>query len=108
VSRTILIMAAGTGGHIFPGLAIARELHSRGWDVHWMGTPCGDGEQARRRGRLSHRHREDGGRAQQGPVAWALLPLRLLIAFWQASVAIFRIRPTSCSRWAATSRFPAG
>src|SRR5207344_1287412 len=41
VKRTILIMAAGTGGHIFPGLAIAKELELRGWDVHWMGTPWG-------------------------------------------------------------------
>ena len=43
MSRTILIMAAGTGGHIFPGLAIARELASRGWNIHWMGTPTGMG-----------------------------------------------------------------
>ena len=41
MKRTILIMAAGTGGHIFPGLAIAKELELRGWDVHWMGTPWG-------------------------------------------------------------------
>ena len=39
--KTILIMAAGTGGHIFPGLAIARELVARGWAIHWMGTPAG-------------------------------------------------------------------
>ena len=34
-------MAAGTGGHIFPGLAIGQELTQRGWRVHWMGTPAG-------------------------------------------------------------------
>ena len=32
-ARTILIMAAGSGGHIFPGLAIARELKSRSWSI---------------------------------------------------------------------------
>ena len=37
----VLIMAAGTGGHIYPGLAIAKELELRGWNVHWMGTPRG-------------------------------------------------------------------
>jgi len=41
VSRTILIMAAGTGGQIFPGLAIAKELAARGWRIAWMGTPAG-------------------------------------------------------------------
>lgn len=34
----ITIMAGGTGGHVFPGLALADELQSRGWDVHWIGT----------------------------------------------------------------------
>ena len=39
-AKTALIMAGGTGGHIFPGLALARELRARGWRVHWLGTPA--------------------------------------------------------------------
>jgi UDP-N-acetylglucosamine--N-acetylmuramyl-(pentapeptide) pyrophosphoryl-undecaprenol N-acetylglucosamine transferase len=37
----LVVMAAGTGGHIIPGLAIAREMQSRGWTVSWLGTSHG-------------------------------------------------------------------
>jgi len=41
LSKRIMIMAAGTGGHIFPGLAIAKTLQERGWEVSWLGTTHG-------------------------------------------------------------------
>ncbi len=34
----VLIMAGGTGGHVFPALACAREFQARGYAVHWLGT----------------------------------------------------------------------
>ena len=37
----LVIMAAGTGGHIIPGLAVAREMQGRGWSVSWLGTAHG-------------------------------------------------------------------
>ncbi len=36
---TIVVMAGGTGGHIFPALATATELQARGYCIHWLGTP---------------------------------------------------------------------
>lgn len=39
--KRLLIMAAGTGGHIFPGLAIAQTMSARGWQVSWLGTAHG-------------------------------------------------------------------
>ncbi len=39
--KRLLIMAAGTGGHIFPGLAIAQTMRDRGWQVSWLGTMHG-------------------------------------------------------------------
>ncbi|HZV98253.1 MAG TPA: undecaprenyldiphospho-muramoylpentapeptide beta-N-acetylglucosaminyltransferase [Methylophilaceae bacterium] len=41
MSKTLLIMAAGTGGHIMPGLAVAEAMQARGWAVHWLGTGHG-------------------------------------------------------------------
>ena len=38
MSKRLLVMAGGTGGHVFPGLAVAKELKAQGWDVHWLGT----------------------------------------------------------------------
>ncbi len=37
----LVVMAAGTGGHVIPGLAVARELQSRGWSISWLGTRTG-------------------------------------------------------------------
>src|SRR5512139_3434777 len=37
----LVVMAAGTGGHVIPGLAVAREMQSRGWSVSWLGTAQG-------------------------------------------------------------------
>lgn len=39
--KRLMIMAAGTGGHIFPGLAIAQTMRARGWEVSWLGTRHG-------------------------------------------------------------------
>ena len=41
MTRTLMIMAAGTGGHIMPGLAVANEMRTRGWRVSWLGTKTG-------------------------------------------------------------------
>jgi UDP-N-acetylglucosamine--N-acetylmuramyl-(pentapeptide) pyrophosphoryl-undecaprenol N-acetylglucosamine transferase len=41
MSGHLIVMAGGTGGHVYPGLAVARAMRSRGWRVSWMGTPHG-------------------------------------------------------------------
>ncbi|MCE9659568.1 MAG: undecaprenyldiphospho-muramoylpentapeptide beta-N-acetylglucosaminyltransferase [Burkholderiales bacterium] len=39
--KHLVVMAAGTGGHVMPGLAVAAEMQQRGWSVSWLGTPNG-------------------------------------------------------------------
>ena len=40
-AKHLVIMAAGTGGHVIPGLAVAHEMQKRGWTVSWLGTTHG-------------------------------------------------------------------
>ena len=40
-ARHLIVMAAGTGGHVIPGLAVAQEMQTRGWTVSWLGTTVG-------------------------------------------------------------------
>lgn len=107
-NRTILIMAAGTGGHIMPGLAIARELAARGWKVHWMGTPHGmENRLVAEAGYPMVRINMSGVRGK-GLRAWLVLPVRIALAFWQSSVAIFRIRPDVVLSLGGYVAFPGG
>lgn len=39
--KHLVIAAAGTGGHVMPGLAVAAEMIARGWEVSWLGTEAG-------------------------------------------------------------------
>ena len=106
--RTILIMAAGTGGHVFPGLAIAKELCRRGWKVVWMGTPAGmENKLVDEAGYPMVSVNMTGVRGK-GAMAWFLLPLRILIAYWQATVAIFRVRPDVVLSMGGYVAFPGG
>ena len=106
--RTILIMAAGTGGHIYPGLAIARELQARGWSVHWMGTRAGMENKLVAQAGIPLTQVRISGVRGKGPMAWAVLPLRILTAFWQSTVAIFRIRPDVVLSMGGYVAFPGG
>ena len=108
MARTILIMAAGSGGHIFPGLAIAKEMAARGWNVHWMGTPSGMENRLVAQAGYPLVTVNMSGVRGKGLMAWAVLPVRILHAFWQSTVAIFRIRPDVVLSMGGYVAFPGG
>ncbi|MDR1968282.1 MAG: undecaprenyldiphospho-muramoylpentapeptide beta-N-acetylglucosaminyltransferase [Burkholderiaceae bacterium] len=88
-----LVMAGGTGGHIFPGLAVAEGLRARGWRVHWLGAPGSMEQQLVPPRGYPFEAVDFGGVRGKGLLTLALLPWRLLRAFAQSAGVIRRIKP---------------
>ena len=107
-ARTALIMAGGTGGHIFPGLALARELAARGWRVHWLGTPGSMESRLVPSEGFALETIDFSGVRGKGLVTLALLPLRLLRAFWQALAVVRRVKPDVVVGLGGYVTFPGG
>jgi UDP-N-acetylglucosamine--N-acetylmuramyl-(pentapeptide) pyrophosphoryl-undecaprenol N-acetylglucosamine transferase len=108
MSKCALVMAGGTGGHIFPGLAVAEALRERAWRVHWLGAAGGmEGRLVPPRGFAFETIAFSGVRGK-GPVTLALLPVRLLRAFWQSIRVVRRVRPDVVIGLGGYITFPAG
>ncbi len=92
--KTALVMAGGTGGHIFPGLAVAQALRDVGWRVHWLGGrgPSMESQLVPPRG-FAFEAVDFSGVRGKGFTALALLPLRLFRACWQSVGVLRRVKP---------------
>lgn len=105
---TILIMAGGTGGHVFPGLAVADYMKTAGWRVVWLGTERGmETTLAPQRGYDMETIRFSGLRGKN-IATWLTLPLRLLRALWQSARVIRRVRPDVVLGMGGYPAFPGG
>ncbi|MCF8977009.1 MULTISPECIES: undecaprenyldiphospho-muramoylpentapeptide beta-N-acetylglucosaminyltransferase [Pseudomonas] len=93
MDANVLIMAGGTGGHVFPALACAREFQSRGYKVHWLGTPRGiENELVPQAGLTLHLINVTGLRGK-GRLSLLKAPLMLLKALMQARKVVRELKP---------------
>jgi UDP-N-acetylglucosamine--N-acetylmuramyl-(pentapeptide) pyrophosphoryl-undecaprenol N-acetylglucosamine transferase len=106
--KTVLIMAGGTGGHIFPGLAVAEQMRAAGWDVVWMGARGGMEERLVPR----HGYRTAWIRAKaargKGLLQKLLLPANLLYSFWESARHIRSVKPSVVLGLGGYVAFPGG
>ena len=111
--RRALVMAGGTGGHIFPGLAVAHALRERGWAVSWLGgkgsplSPSMESVLVPKQG-FAFEALDFSGVRGNGLLTVTLLPLRLLRAFWQSMGVLRRVRPHVVVGLGGYITFPGG
>ena len=106
--KVALVMAGGTGGHIFPGLAVAHALREQGWRVHWLGAPGSMEERLVPPQGFPLETIDFAGVRGKGLLTLALLPLRLLKAFAQALSVVRRVKPDVVIGLGGYISFPGG
>lgn len=107
-SKTLMVMAGGTGGHVYPAMAVADYLKAKGWNIVWLCTEGG----------MENRLIEKSGYAKamitmqgvrgKGLMGWVLLPVKLVKAFAQSVAAIRQYQPNVVLGMGGFAAFPGG
>jgi len=108
MAKSILIMAGGTGGHIFPAVAVADILREQGWQVVWLGAPNSmEAELVPKLGYALERVQFSGLRGK-GVLRKLMLPWNLFVAMRQSAEVIKRCRPDVVLGMGGYITFPGG
>jgi len=91
--KTVLIMAGGTGGHVFPALATAEALQQQGMNIEWLGTERGIESDLVPKAGIPISYIRIAGLRGKGKLSLLLAPFKLLLAVLQAISAVRRLQP---------------
>ena len=105
---SILVMAGGTGGHIFPGLAVAEYLRICGWNVSWLGNQNGMEYRLVKSCDFPFEAVDFGGLRGKGLKAKLMLPMNLMRACIQSWKIMRRLKPSVVLGMGGYITFPGG
>jgi UDP-N-acetylglucosamine--N-acetylmuramyl-(pentapeptide) pyrophosphoryl-undecaprenol N-acetylglucosamine transferase len=91
--KTLLVMAGGTGGHIYPALACAQQVIAEGGEVYWLGTRKGLEAEIIPRAGIPIKYIDIAGLRGNGTLGWLKAPFRILKAIGQAVRIISDVKP---------------
>lgn len=106
--KHLVVMAAGTGGHVIPGLAVAREMQARGWSVSWLGTHAGMENRLVPPSGIPMDTISFSGLRGKGLLHTMTGGMRLLGAFWSCLRILRLRRPTAVLGMGGYVCFPGG
>ncbi|MFM1825031.1 MAG: N-acetylglucosaminyl transferase, partial [Pseudomonadota bacterium] len=107
-NKKILIIAGGTGGHIYPGIAIADYLKVKGWSITWLGTSHGMENKLIDKKPYQKVMIDITGVRGKNLLSWLKLPFKLLIALTQCAKAIKKEKPDVVIAMGGYVSFPGG
>ncbi|MGA7813739.1 undecaprenyldiphospho-muramoylpentapeptide beta-N-acetylglucosaminyltransferase [Caballeronia sp.] len=105
---TLMVMAGGTGGHVFPGLAVAHWMQARGWRVVWLGNAAGMEATLVPKHGIPMEYVRFGGVRGKGIQTKLMLPVNLLRACTQSLKVLRRVKPDVVLGMGGYITFPAG